>query len=102
MDDDKYWHHWDECVDKYCDALEQSRLAEQMLKANYAARFKAYKGSMGVEEAKQSVQNDRDYLEAHGEAVHAEVEKERAKLALEKIRMRFSEWQTRSANRRRV
>ena len=95
-----HWEKWDAAVDEYCEAKMKSRLADQAVKANFASRFKAYKGSMGVEEAKQSVHNDKEYLEAHTESVGAEIRMERAKLKLEKIRLLFEEWRTVQANRR--
>lgn len=96
------WERWDAAVDEYCAALEESRMASQTLKANYASRFRAYKSTMGVEEAKQAVYNDPDYNEAVLADVGAEVRMQRAKLNLEKMRLKFEEWRTKQANARAI
>ena len=82
--------------------MEEHGLAEQMLKANFASRFALYKGKKGIEEAKQAVQCDPEYIDAAIATVRTKVKEERAKLALEKLKLQFSEWQTRSANQRRI
>jgi hypothetical protein len=101
MSNDAHWARWDDAVEQYAAAMLRARTAERNLKASAALRYKAYKSSgQGVEDAKQSVLADADYLDAWQAQHEAEVAEKVAKLRLDELQMRFSEWQSRNATRR--
>lgn len=96
-----HWARWDEAVEAYSAAMLRARTAERLLKAQAALRYRAYKGAgMGVEDAKQAVFADDDYIDAWREQHEAEVAEKVAKLRLQELEMRFAEWQSRNATRR--
>jgi len=98
---DQHWARWDQAVEAYAEAMLQARTAERNLKAQQALRYKAYKGAgQGVEDAKQSVYADDEYLDAWRDQHIAEVSEKVAKLKLDELQMRFEEWRSRQASRR--
>jgi hypothetical protein len=96
-----HWQRWSEAVEEYSAAMIRARTAERTLKAQQALRYRAYKSSgMGVEDAKQAVFADDDYLDAWKEQHEAEVAEKVCKLKLDELELRFAEWQSRNATRR--
>lgn len=90
--------------DQYADAKHEADVAEQHVKVMFARSYLAIREAKkcSVEDARMRVTADPAYIDAWKESLRLGMKKDKAQLALERMRTGVDLWRSEQANRRKV